>query len=175
MVFASSMVALWHILNIKVKPRQIHAYFLITFGISNVITQIVIMVMNLKLLRYLKDLRNKNSAAKQRGVKNCKKYVTVTILLISITIIVCALPGVVIYFIYAVLMLSKNYTLLENLKVINPWLHLPVLINSGLNSLIYTTRTKSIRRYYRIKFEYYKNLKQIIFRRNIVLQDIQSV
>ena len=150
-VLISSLLATWNIMNHRLRSTKGRAYYFIITGSITVLILCAIMVMNIKLLVYIKKIPTVDRKAKKQFYK---KYVTMTVVLMSISMAVCFIPLVVLFYLSGISLLRNNHKILKMV----PWYNVPILLNSGLNSLIYTTRTKTIRAFYRKKMRYYSNI-----------------
>ena len=133
------------------------SYISIGLCIMNFMLQTIIVSANIFLLKYVKQIGKENT------VNNInidyQKHAIKTILLLSISLIICAFPTVIIVFISSYQRLKEG----SDLRVTHAYLQLSYIVFmlfSGINSVIYIFRSKEIIVYY--KAFILKNYERIV-------------
>ena len=133
------------------KGNKLHptfqTYFAIFFAVLNVIVQVTVVTSNVMLLKYVRAMESEN-----RGNNinvNYHKRAIKTILLLSISLTICAAPFAIITFIYTYMLLNGEHDYSDTLKESMQWSHMIGTLYSGINSVIYIFRCKNIVEYYK--------------------------
>ena len=143
----SLIFAIWYAGNRKNADIMSHIYFFITVGSCSTVSLLIIMITNTMLITFVSKSTKNNPVLKNVG-RN-RKNVTKAIILMLTSIAICYVPFLILFISTGVLLLQINQDALNTIYIILPWTQVPVLLSSGLNSLIYITQTKTIIRFYK--------------------------
>ena len=121
------------------------AYVSMLFSITYIISQIVVISANVLLLRYVKTIAHESG---MNGINfNYQQRATKTVLLLSISFILCTFPSVTAQGISSFIRL-KNGGVTFVTQLFLQWTYLLFVLYSGFNAFIFITRTKEITSYY---------------------------
>ena len=124
---------------------NVSAHLSILFSITYIISQIVVISANALLLRYVKKIANESG---MNGINfNYQQRATKTVLLLSISFILCSFPSVTTACISAFIRLKYGEVTFV-IKLFMQWTYLLFVLYSGINAVIFLTRTKEITDYY---------------------------
>ena len=148
-VILTSIVALIECVSLTWSRKTLNvkalAYLSILFSISYIISQIVVISANALLLRYVKQIANESG---MNGINiNYQQRATKTVLLLSISFILCTSPSVTTTCVSA-FMLLKNGEVTFAIYLFMQWTYLLFVLYSGINAVVFITRTKEITDYY---------------------------
>ena len=145
-VISTSGVSLWYVYVSQTLDIYQHGCFLIFIAVFVTVTMTTTFAVNIRLLCFVKK------TSKCTRLKNALQYhkqVATTIFIISIVLIICYLPTIIIFYKIGYNILQE--TNLQQLVYYNymvPWAHLAILLNSALNSVVYISRSRPIKCYY---------------------------
>ena len=128
-------------------------YFVLCI-LSDTVLGIMIMVatiFNVKLRRFVRNTARCISC-QDRKSNSYEKHATNTILIMSTVLIICYIPLIIALYVASFLFFSHTAGPEVWMSFLIAWPYSLVLINSGISSLIYCTRTKRISRFYRSIF-----------------------
>ena len=148
-VVLTSMVALIEsvslIWSLEASNVNVYGYLSILFSITYIVSQIVVISANVLLLRYVKEIVNESG---MNAINlNYQQRATETVLLLSLSLILCTSPSVTVACVSAFIRL-KNGEITFLIKLFMQWTYLLFVLYSGINAVIFITRTKEITDYY---------------------------
>ena len=125
----------------------LYMYISIFYAITNVILQVIIVSANVMLLKYVRAIKRENNV-NNINIDYHKRAIK-TILLLSISFISSTLPSAVNVCIYYYLLIIKENEKASAVKEGLQWTYMLFTLYSGINSVIYIFRTKTIVAYYK--------------------------
>ena len=125
----------------------LYTYSSIFFAILNVIIQVIVVSSNVMLLKYVRTIESENRV-NNIHINNHKRAIN-TILILSISLTICATPSAVISSINAYILLNGENDSSGALKECMNWSYMLFTLYSGINSIIYIFRSKIIVEYYK--------------------------
>lgn len=147
-ILFSIAYAIWYTYVSQTLDHVHHAVFLIFTSAYVVIVVTGMIVLNVRLLFYIKTTGRTSTVRFQQNIAQYHSKVTKTILIITIVVILCYLPLMIIFATMGIFLLDKN-SFSEYYHYMIPWSHLPLVYNSGMNSIVYISRNERIIRYFK--------------------------
>jgi len=139
---------LWYGLSVSQTRNYVEQGAFLMFCSGFVITVLsLILFLNSQLLSSLNQHRRDTQRTLQRAkIQQYHQKVTKTVFYLSVALVLCYLPTIVSFAATSVFVLTKdgrqNYY-----HYLIPWSFLPLIFNSGLNSFIYISRNKKMKKY----------------------------
>ena len=144
-IFSAGMSVWYGWITLK-NDKILLGWFYIFASAMVIFLFIVLFICNVRLLLNVKRRTRRISQIKKGNTY--QDDLSKTIRLMCITLILCYLPAVIVFGVSGYLFIATDFKV-ATLNIYITWSYLIVMLNSGFNSVIYSSRTTALRNFYK--------------------------
>ena len=167
-VILAAAMSFWYGWITKTFDRKLLGLFYMTASVFVLFMIIILIVCNIRLLSFVKRSTARISEMKKKSTSaTYQDNLTKTVIIMCSVLIISYLPGGIAFAISGYLFITTTI-IVSSLNFYITWSYLIVMANSGLNSVIYSSRTTAMRKFY-------KHLYLKYVRRRIKINSLQKI
>ena len=148
--------SLWYAISLQYQNLVVHGLLMLFLSTFVGIALGSVTVINIKLLRHVKQAAKESQQTFSFGTTRYEKKVTKTIIVISIILVICYLPTLIGLLYNSIFYFKPGNKIMRkktnNIQQLLPWLTCLVELHSFLNASVFIWRNRIIVNYYKVMF-----------------------